>query len=323
MEQRVARVVPDDPTHRELDYLIPDQWANIVQVGSRVRVALRSREILGTVVSLQAETSVSDPKTLLSVVSENPILSPRLLELARFISDYYGCSIEAAIRTMLPTVVRQAQIGFKRLRVLHLVRHPSEDELAALEKRAPRQGDVLRQMLSLEQPVLWKDLVLRAATTDRTIQVLVERGWLRVEYETQERNPYGSESFVPTKPLKLNPAQEAALQLVVQSVDARQSRPILLHGVTGSGKTEIYLQAIEHCLAQGAGALVLVPEISLTPQTVERFKMRFDCRSTQPFIGGRTTRRMAQTEAGASSNRNRRAQRGIRSGQSPRPYSRR
>jgi primosomal protein N' (replication factor Y) len=275
MEQRFARVVTDDPTDKELDYRIPEQWANDVQIGSRVRVPLRSREVLATVVAVVTDPSVPEPKSLADLVSDLPIVSPQLIELGRFIADYYGCSIEAAIRTMLPTVVRQAQLGFKRLRVVALAREPSSEELASLEKRAPRQGDVLRQVALLKEPILWKELVLRAATTDRTIQQLVQRGWLRIDFETQERDPYGTESFVPTQSLSLNPAQRTALELVIKYINDVQTRPILLHGVTGSGKTEIYLQAIEHCLARGSGALVLVPEISLTPQTVERFKMRF------------------------------------------------
>ncbi len=275
MEQRYARVVTDDPTDKELDYLIPEQWASEVQIGSRVRVPLRAREVLATVVAVVAQSSVAQPRSVSGLVSAFPILRPSLIQLARFMADYYGCGIEAAIRTMLPTVVRRAELGFKRLRTVRLLRLPSPDDLAALEKRAPRQAEVLRQAASLQGPIAWKELVLKAGTTDRMVQQLVDRGWLQMSFETQDRDPYGSESFVATKPLVLNPAQQAALQLILQSVAEQKTRPILLHGITGSGKTEIYLQAIEHCLARGAGALVLVPEIALTPQTVERFKMRF------------------------------------------------
>ena len=130
-------------------------------------------------------------------------------------------------------------------------------------------------MIEIAEPIRWRELQQRAATTDRTIQQLVDRGLLRVELETADRDPYANERFVSSTALELNPDQKKALEMVVHSVDARDNRPILLHGVTGSGKTEIYLQAIDHCLNQDLGALVLVPEISLTPQTVERFKMRF------------------------------------------------
>ena len=130
-------------------------------------------------------------------------------------------------------------------------------------------------MLELAEVIRWRELQERAATTDRTIQQLVDRGFLQVKFETADRDPYANEHFVSSVAIQLNPEQKNALEMVVQAVDARDNRPILLHGVTGSGKTEVYLQAIDHCLKQDLGALVLVPEISLTPQTVERFKMRF------------------------------------------------
>jgi primosomal protein N' (replication factor Y) (superfamily II helicase) len=90
-----------------------------------------------------------------------------------------------------------------------------------------------------------------------------------------ERDPSQSEEYVSTAPLRLNPGQLSILTMLNEAIDRGKTKPTLLHGITGSGKTEIYLQAIQHCLDLGRGALVLVPEISLTPQTVERFKSRF------------------------------------------------
>ena len=270
-----ARVIPDDPTDKELDYLIPDLWASKVHVGSRVKVPLRSREILATVVAVTETTSVPEPRSIAGLVSEQPIVSPAVIALARWMTDYYGCSIETAIRTAMPQVIRRAELSFKRQRVLTVERRPSEKEIASLGRRAPRQADVLKVVATLSGPVRWRELQVRASTTDRTIQHLVDRGWLRASQETQERDPFGDEQFLPTRPLALNDGQAAALRTVTASIDAGNSKPVLLHGVTGSGKTEIYLQAILHGLQRGKGALVLVPEISLTPQTVERFKMRF------------------------------------------------
>jgi primosomal protein N' (replication factor Y) (superfamily II helicase) len=274
-----ARVIPDDPTDKELDYLIPDSWASKVHVGSRVRVPLRSREILATVVTLIDTASVPEPRSVIGLVSEQPIVSAALIALARWMSDYYGCSIETAIRSAMPQVIRRGEPSFKRQRVLTVERLPSEEEIASLSRRAPRQAEVLKVISTLSGPIRWRELQVRASTTDRTIQHLVDRGWLRASQETEERDPFGNEEFLPTRPLSLNDAQTAALRAVTVSMDSRNSKPILLHGVTGSGKTEIYLQAILHGLQSGKGALVLVPEISLTPQTVERFKMRFGSES--------------------------------------------
>jgi primosomal protein N' (replication factor Y) (superfamily II helicase) len=273
--QNYARVITDDPTDKELDYSIPQTWAGKVHIGSRVKVPLRSREILATVVALVDTPSVSEPKTISALISESPILNKSLLALARWMAEYYCCPVESAIRSLLPEVIRKAKLGFKRERIISVSREFSEAELQALQVKAPRQGQVLKYVIEQAEVVRWRELQERTATTDRTIQQLVDRGFLQVTFENTDRDPYANEHFVSSVAIQLNTEQKNALEMVVQAVDARDNRPILLHGVTGSGKTEVYLQAIDRCLKQDLGALVLVPEISLTPQTVERFKMRF------------------------------------------------
>ena len=273
--QLYARVVTDEPTDKELDYSIPESCIGKVHVGSRVKVPLRSREILATVVALVDTPSVSEPKLISALISDTPILNKSLLALARWMAEYYCCSVEAAIRSVLPQVIRKAELGFKRERIVSVNNEISEEGLQGFRAKAPRQADVLQFAIAVAEPLPWRELQLRAATTDRTIQHLVDRGFLRVELETANRDPYANERFVPSTALELNSDQKQALEIVIQSVKAGDSRPILLHGITGSGKTEVYLQAIALCLSQGLSALVLVPEISLTPQTVEHFKMRF------------------------------------------------
>jgi primosomal protein N' (replication factor Y) len=152
---------------------------------------------------------------------------------------------------------------------------PEPAELERLAARAPRQAEIFQLLLNQTEPTRWSDLVEQGKTTDRTIQQLVKRGWLEVRFEAHERDPFAADQYIPTQPIPLNVAQSAALAVILTSMQEENRKPILLHGVTGSGKTEIYLQAIKECLDLGRGALVLVPEITLTPQTVERFKARF------------------------------------------------
>jgi primosomal protein N' (replication factor Y) (superfamily II helicase) len=273
--QLYARVITDEPTAKELDYSIPESFTGKVHIGSRVKVPVRSREILATVVALVDTPSVPVPKCIAALASESPILNKSLLELARWMAEYYCCPVEAAIRSVLPQVIRKAELGFKRERIVSVSSEIRGGELEKFTAKAPGQARVLRFAIEVAQPLRWRELQLRAATTDRTIQHLVDRGLLRVELETADRDPYANERFVPSTALELNSGQKQALEIVVESIKARDSRPILLHGITGSGKTEVYLQSIDLCLSQGLSALVLVPEISLTPQTVEQFKMRF------------------------------------------------
>ncbi|HEY0790107.1 MAG TPA: DEAD/DEAH box helicase, partial [Chthoniobacterales bacterium] len=273
--QRFARVITDDPTDKELEYVIPDGWTNKIQAGSRVKVPVRSREMLATVVALAETASFPDLRPISAIVSPEPVLSQAMIDLARWMADYYCCTLDVAFRSAIPQVIRRAEVGFKRERFLEPVRELSAEEQAKLDRRSPRQAAVYHQLLGATAPVRWADARHEAGTTDRTLQQLVERGLVKVSVQNAGRDPYGDETFIPSQPLELNAEQHAALKLVLASVEACDSRPILLHGVTGSGKTEVYLQAIQECLRGQRGALVLVPEISLTPQTVERFKMRF------------------------------------------------
>jgi primosomal protein N' (replication factor Y) (superfamily II helicase) len=273
--QRYARVVTDDPTDKELDYFIPPAWKSKVHVGSRIKVPLRNREVLATVTAILDETDAPNPRAIARLLSEKPILNPALLRLARWMSEYYCCSVEAAIRSTLPQVIRHAAVGFKRTRTVQVALRPEPAELERLTTRAPRQAEVFRFLLNQTGPIRWSDLLEQSKTTDRTIHQLVKRGWLEIQFEDHERDPFAADQYVPTQPIPLNVAQSAALAVILAAMEEENPKPILLHGVTGSGKTEIYLQAIQQCLDVGRGALVLVPEITLTPQTVEHFKARF------------------------------------------------
>ena len=123
--QNYARVITDDPTDKELDYSIPPSWAGKVHIGSRVKVPLRSREILATVVALVDTPSVPEPKIISSLISESPILNKSLLALARWMAEYYCCPVESAIRSLLPEVIRKAKLGFKRERIVSVNREIS------------------------------------------------------------------------------------------------------------------------------------------------------------------------------------------------------
>jgi len=135
---------------------------------------------------------------------------------------------------------------------------------------------LLEAIAQLAAPIPAADLLRQTSLDNSTLQALVRRGLAELREQAVARDPHGSEQFVASSELTMNEEQTAALKLIEIALENPETqRPILLHGVTGSGKTEVYLQAIRVTLARGKGAIVLVPEISLTPQTVERFKSRF------------------------------------------------
>ena len=149
LSPRFARVIVDRSADREFDYLIPPTLAGKVQVGSRVRLPFRNRAALGTVVDLPAESPLPEAslRPLTAVIGDKPVISPILIELARWMADYYCCPVETAMRSVLPQVIRDAEITHKTQLFARLVRPPTPDELAAIARKAPPAGGNSRRSL--------------------------------------------------------------------------------------------------------------------------------------------------------------------------------
>jgi primosomal protein N' (replication factor Y) (superfamily II helicase) len=271
-----VRVIIDRAIHRELDYAVPEALRDRVGVGSRVRVPFRDKSALATVVAVTEQSEAKGIRIIEALVGEAPILSEQLLELARWIGAYYCCPIETVMRSLLPQVIRRAEVGWKKQLFVQPGRKITNEEIEKLRKRAPRQAELLEAISQLEAPIRASHLLRQTSLDNQTLRALVKRGLAELREEAVVRDPHGDEQFIATSNLILNQEQSSALSEITQALDSPENaRPILLHGVTGSGKTEIYLQSIRAALGRGSTAIVLVPEISLTPQTVERFKGRF------------------------------------------------
>ncbi|RBW67505.1 primosomal protein N' [Bacillus taeanensis] len=147
--------------------------------------------------------------------------------------------------------------------------------IETLDNRALKQRQILSLFLESNQPIIVQDLLEMADTTRSTVKTLVNKGLLKEENVEIYRDPYENKTFAKTEPLSLTTKQETAISPILAAVEENRYETVLLHGVTGSGKTEIYLQSIQKVLNKGKEAIVLVPEISLTPQMVSRFKGRF------------------------------------------------
>jgi primosomal protein N' (replication factor Y) len=275
----IARVTLDLALGKEFDYLIPAELAAQVEVGTRVKAPFAHRQVLGCVTALLESSPYPNLKPLLKVLGRQSHVSPTLLKLARWMGDYYCCGPEAALRTVLPEAVRKEKEGWREQLFVRAL--PRQGEGAKLSRR---QEEILELARSRAEMPL-QELLRASGASGQTVRRLEDKGLLEIAPKISERDPYARETILPTQQLAMNADQARALGEISAALrDGGPHRAFLLHGVTGSGKTEVYLQAIGLALEQGKGAIVLVPEISLTPQTVERFKARFSSGPQQTLV---------------------------------------
>jgi primosomal protein N' (replication factor Y) len=296
----IARVTLEIALRKEFDYAIPPELAGRVEVGSRVKVPFGPRQVLGVVTAVLEESPHTNLREILKVIGQQSQVTPKVLQLARWIADYYCCPVEIALKSVLPEAVRKEEAGWRERLFVRVV--PRSGEMPKLTKRQEDIWNVIEEWREL--PL--QELLRLTGTTADTARKLEDKGLISISPRVSERDPYAHEHLLPTQPLALNPEQARALEAITncrlpiahcplpkasaapnnnrQSAILNRQSTFLLHGVTGSGKTEVYLQAIAHALEQGQGAIVLVPEISLTPQTVERFKARFSSGKLQTLV---------------------------------------
>ncbi len=269
----IAEVVFNLSINKGLDYRVPAALSGKISIGSRVLAPLRKQTLPGYVIRLKDKSRFADLKSIVSLEDEKRQIPANLLRLAKWISDYYCCPIESAVWAMLPAVVRRGQMRHKQLQYITLTAKATsfDDEFEALSEKKQQLIKTLHKVGALPQ----KDLVNLLDFNDYTINNLCQEGWLNKEKRVVERDPFRDSIIQADEAKILSAEQKNALEKIVESLDKQDAETMLLHGVTGSGKTEVYLQAIDHCLKLDRQAIVLVPEISLTPQTCDRFRQRF------------------------------------------------
>ena len=279
----IARVTLDLALSKEFDYLIPKELEEVVEVGARVKVPFARRQVLGCVTALLEDSPHPNLRPILKTIGRQSHVTPKILELARWLADYYCCPPEIALKTVLPEAVRKEKEGWREQLFVRAL--PAPETMPKLSKR---QWEILEMARAAKEFPL-QELLRQTSTTTLTLRRLEDKGLIHIAPQISERDPYAREIILPTQALALNAEQQRAVAEIIAAAEAGagadKPKPVfLLHGVTGSGKTEVYLQAISHALQRGQGAIVLVPEISLTPQTVERFKGRFSAGAARTLV---------------------------------------
>ncbi len=265
-------VAIDTPLRRVFDYRAPDDGAAQVRPGHRVWVPFGRRRVVGVVLECRQHSDVPADKLRAAqgLIDEQPTFDAGLLELLRWSADYYRHPLGEVLAAALPGPLRQGAPAVAETTAWRLTAAGREQALADLPTRARQMRTAIQALL--EAPELTMEAFDTAGISRETLRKLRDRGHVEQFSRAQTSEP--AAAGIRREGPALNDAQAAAIERIRGSLGTFVTW--LLHGVTGSGKTEVYLNAIATVLEHGEQALVLVPEIALTPQLITRFRERFD-----------------------------------------------
>ena len=270
--------ISSEKLDRSFQYRVPEELEKEIKVGMVVSIPFGNGNQLrkGYVTGLTREPKV-DParlKNICGISSAEETTESRLIALAAWMRENYGSTMIQALKTVLP-IQEKMKAKEKRYLCLKISREEAEKLLEELEKtRFKARTRLLRELLKeprLDVSYASKEL---GATTS-VVKKMTEQGIISIEYEELLRNSLDTEKLRLEEELPLTPEQETAVREILREWEKETPRPVLIEGVTGSGKTQVYMKLIETVLDQGQQAIILIPEIALTYQTVGRFYARF------------------------------------------------
>jgi len=274
-ELLLAAVAVGRPVRGEFTYLVPEQLAGRLLPGQRIRVPFGRGSALGFYLGPAKETSAETLrlKPIERELEREPSLPPDLVSLLRFAAGHYHYPLGEAIRTALPPGLSGKDAHEEVLPEIEVVAHVLPGADPATLSNAPAQSAALSYLLAVGGSAGLTEVVHAIPGARESLKRLEKRRWVRLE--RREVQLPTSADWDQGRPGRLTDEQRAAVAAITSAIDSATFSAFLLHGVTGSGKTEVYLRAVEHALATDRGGLILVPEIALTPQLVGRFRSRF------------------------------------------------
>ena len=270
--------ISSDKLDRSFQYCVPAHLEQEIKLGMVVSIPFGNSNQLrkGYVTGLSQEAKV-DPSILKEIAgccSAEETTESRLIALAAWMKENYGSTMIQALKTVLP-IKEKIRAKEKRYLSLSISEEKAAEILAQLEKtRFKARTRLLRELLQekrLDYTTVSRELRVAASV----VKKLEEQGILHIEYDEVQRNSLNTGDIQKEEPLPLTTEQESAVQCILEEWKSAKPRPVLLEGVTGSGKTQVYMKLIEETLNRGEQAIVLIPEIALTYQTVRRFYARF------------------------------------------------
>ena len=270
--------------NRTFDYNIPQELEELVMIGSTVLVPFgktaKGKEANleeGYVVNIKEKTTYE----VKDIVQIKHNLTESQIELAKWMANRYFCNVSDCIKQMLTPGTKGKQennkVQDKKIQVVYLKKEIEEIEFEISENiiKSEKQKKIL-QFLKNNEGATVPEIEMFTSGTRAIVKTLEKNGYIEIVEKKVERNPLENKNLEKTENLKLTLEQQKAFEQITNKMEIEQYEEFLIHGVTGSGKTEIYLQLIGKALEQNKTAIVLVPEISLTPQMIDRFISRFN-----------------------------------------------
>jgi primosomal protein N' (replication factor Y) len=272
----VASVVFSEKPYGPYDYLVPTSLIPVVQVGIRVRVPLGrgNRKLVGYCIGVENRTGGGTQlKPVSGALDSEPLLTKSMLRLTEWMADHYLCPLGQVLEGIIPAGVR-GQAGTREQLFLSV---PTSVTARLTQLKLPvKQAAALKILAASPRPLTPPELAKAAGCTQAPIQALRRKNLVRGEMQRIQQVQIEEVPETRESHLELNDDQRQVLDAILEPLRAGRHETVLIHGVTGSGKTEVYIRAIDEVIQYGRQALVLVPEISLTPQTRQRFRSRFD-----------------------------------------------
>ncbi len=278
-ETAIATIVFSEAPHGPYDYSIPEGMRDHLRPGARVRVPLgrRKKTTMGWCTGVDmAGKSSHRLRDIAELLDEEPLCDAPLVRLVLWIAHYYQAPAGQVFDTLIPSSVRSSA-GTKQRTYFRVDPNRLTDEI--VDSLSAKQQTVARLMLTANGPMTAAQISVAAGCTEDPVRRLHKKGLLISEKRREQNSGMTTRWQIDDgeteQAHELTGNQQQVLDRITAAVDSDQGKALLLHGVTGSGKTEVYIKAIEHLVKFGRGAIVLVPEISLTPQTRGRFERRF------------------------------------------------